>query len=141
MNEVAFQSDLRGVDWEVLAEVYRRAPLGAQDPEKLRRSYTNSEVCCFAFLREELVGAGRAISDGESFATVCELVVAPDFQRQGIGRAILRSMLKQLAVPKVLLACVQGQEEFYRKEGFLKHKSVMALYENDEWFVANGYFE
>ena len=112
MNEVAFQSDMRGVDWEVLAEVYRRAPLGTQDPEKLRRSYTNSEVSCFAFLREELVGAGRAISDGETFATVCELVVAPDFQRQGIGRAILRSMLQQLAVPKVLLACVKGQEEF-----------------------------
>ena len=141
MNEVTFRSDVRGVDWEVLAEVYRHAPLGTPHAEKLRRSYENSEVCCFAFLREELVGAGRAISDGETFATVCELVVAHDFQHQGIGRAILRSILLQLAVPKVLLACVQGQEKFYRKEGFLKHKSVMALYENDEWFVSNGYLE
>lgn len=141
MNEVVIWSDVRGVNWEILAEVYRRAPLGTPDPERLRRSYTNSDVCCFAFRRGELVGAGRAISDGEAFATVCELVVAPDFQRQGIGSAILRSILAQLAVPKVILACVHGQEEFYRKEGFLKHKSVMALYENSEWFVANGYLE
>lgn len=141
MNEVALRSDLRQVDWEALADIYRRAPLGTPHPEKLRRSYENCEVCCFAFSNEELVGAGRAISDGETFATVCDLVVAPDFQHQGIGRAVLRSILQQLAVPKVLLACIQGQEEFYRKEGFLRHKSVMALYENHEWFVANGYLE
>ena len=141
MDEVALQSDVEGVNWERLAEVYRRAPLGTRDAEKLQRSYTKSDVCGFAFLKGQLVGAGRAISDGESFATICELVVTPDSQRQGIGRAILRSMLEQLAVPKVILACVHGQEPFYRKLGFLKHKSVMALYDNSEWFVENGYLE
>ena len=39
------------------------------------------------------------------------------------------------------MACVHGQQEFYRKEGFLKHKSVMALYANSQWFVDNGSLE
>ncbi len=130
-----------GVNWKDLAKVYRRVPLGKLDPGKLRRAYSNSEVCCFAFSGEALVGGGRAITDEESSTTVCELVVAPEFQRQGIGRAILSSILRKLTVPRVILAGLHGQQDFYRREGFLKHKSVMALYANSRWFVDNGNLE
>ncbi len=140
-SEIVYRENARGVNWKDLAEVYRRVPLGKLDPGKLRRAYSNSEVCCFAFNGEALVGGGRAISDDESSTTVCELVVAPEFQRQGIGRAILSSILRKLAVPRVILAGVHGQQDFYRKEGFLKHKSVMALYANSQWFVDNGNLE
>ena len=53
----------------------------------------------------------------------------------------MEAMIEKLAVPKVILACVLGQEGFYRKLGFLKHKSVMALYPNVEWFREKGYLE
>ncbi len=139
--EIVYQEDARGVNWKDLAEVYTRAPLGKLDPGKLRHAYANSDVCCFAFSGEALVGGGRTISDDEAPATVCELVVAPEHQRQGVGRAILRSILRKLAVPKVILACVHGQQDFYRREGFLSHKSVMALYANTQWFVDNGNLE
>ena len=95
----------------------------------------------FAFSGEALVGGGRTISDDEAPATVCELVVAPEYQRKGVGRAILRSILRKLAVPRVILACVHGQQDFYRREGFLSHKSVMALYANTQWFVENANLE
>lgn len=140
-NEIVYKENARGVNWKDLAEVYGRAPLGTLDPGKLRRAYAKSEVCCFAFNGESLVGGGRAISDDEASATVCELVVAPEFRRQGIGRAILSSILEKLAVPKVILACVHGQQDFYRREGFLSHKSVMALYANSQWFVDSGNVE
>lgn len=140
-KEIVYKENSRGVNWQDLAAVYRRTPLGKLDPGKLRRAYSNSEVCCFAFNGEALVGGGRTISDDEAAATVCELVVAPEYQRQGIGRAILRSILRKLAVPKVILACVHGQQDFYRKEGFLGHKSVMALYADSQWFVDNGNLE
>ena len=106
----------------------------SSDPTKIARSVVLPFLAMGWWEQEEHFGRG-------DLATVCDLVVAPDFQHQGIGRAILRSILQQLAVPKVLLACIQGQEEFYRKEGFLKHKSIMALYENHKWFVANDYLE
>ena len=140
-SEIVYRESARGVNWKDLAEVYRRVPLGKLDPGKLRRAYSNSEVCCFAFSGEALVGGGRAITDEASSTTVCELVVAPEFQRQGIGRAILSSILRKLAVPRVILAGVHGQQDFYRREGFLKHKSVMALYANSQWFVDNGNLE
>ncbi|MDE3000115.1 MAG: GNAT family N-acetyltransferase [Gemmatimonadota bacterium] len=140
-GEIVYQEDVSGVNWKDLAEVYNRAPLGKLDPGKLRRAYSNSDVCCFAFSGEALVGSGRTISDDEAPATVCELVVAPEYQRKGVGSAILRSILRKLAVPRVILACVHGQQDFYRREGFLSHESVMALYANTQWFVDNGNLE
>lgn len=140
-NEIVYREDARGVNWKDLAEVYTRAPLGKLDAGKLRRAYANSEVCCFAFSGEALVGGGRTISDDEAPATVCELVVAPEYQRMGVGSAILRSILRKLAVPRVILACVHGQQDFYRREGFLSHRSVMALYANTQWFVESANLE
>ena len=104
LKDLVLRPDDEGVDWDLLTEVYHNAPLGSPDPLTLRRSYANSDVCCFAYLRDELVGAGRAISDGEAFATVCDLVVANTYQRQGVGRAILGSIVERLSVPKVILA-------------------------------------
>ncbi len=142
MDQIKLTYDTDPVDWSDLAEVYRRAPLGDPGSDKLQRAYENSAACCFAYREAELVGAGRAISDGVNFATVCELVVAPEYQKGGIGRSIMEEdMLERLAVPKVILACVHGQEGLYRKLGFLKHKSVLALYEDSEWFKENGYLE
>ena len=136
---LAYSTD--SVNWTELAEVYRLAPLGRYDPAQLQRAYEQSQVCCFAYRGTQLVAAGRALSDGEYFAFICDIVVLPEFQRQGIGARIMNAMSERLAAEKVLLACVIGQEGFYRKLGFLKHKSVMALYPNAEWYRENGLLE
>ena len=136
---LAYSTD--SVNWTELAEVYRLAPLGRYDPAQLQRAYEQSQVCCFGYHGAQLIAAGRALSDGEYFAFICDIVVLPEFQRQGIGVRIMNAMSERLAAEKVLLACVIGQEGFYRKLGFLKHKSVMALYPNAEWYKENGLLE
>lgn len=141
MDNITLVYSTDSVDWTELVEVYRRAPLGTHDPAKLRRAYEESDVCCFAYHGAQLVAAGRGISDGEYFALVCDIVVLPEFQRQGIGTRVMNAILERLTVDKVLLACVLGQEGFYRKLGVLKHQSVMALYPNVEWYKENGYLE
>ncbi len=141
MDGITLVYSINSVNWTELAEVYRLAPLGTYDPERLQRAYERSEVCCFAYRGPQLVAAGRALSDGEYFAFICDIIVLPEFQQQGIGTRIMNAMSERLAADKVLLACVIGQEDFYRKLGFLKHKSVMALYPNAEWYKENGLLE
>jgi ribosomal protein S18 acetylase RimI-like enzyme len=141
MDDITLGYSTDSVDWTELAEVYRLAPLGTYDPERLQRAYKKSQVCCFAYYGAQLIAAGRALSDGEYFAFICDIVVLPEFQRQGIGTRIMNAMSERLAAEKVLLACVIGQEDFYRKQGFLRHKSVMALYPNAEWYKENGLLE
>ena len=141
MDDITLAYSIDSVNWAELAEVYRLAPLGTYDPERLQRAYEQSQVCCFAYRSTQLVAAGRALSDGEYFAFICDIVVLPEYQRQGIGTRIMNAMSERLAAEKVLLACVIGQEGFYRKLGFLKHTSVMALYPNAEWYRENGLLE
>ena len=141
MDDITFEYSTDSINWTELTEVYRLALLGTYDPERLQRAYEKSQVCCFAYHGIQLIAAGRALSDGEYFAFICDIVVLPEFQRQGIGTRIVNAISERSAAEKVLLACVIGQEGFYRKLGFLRHKSVMALYPNAEWYKENGLLE
>ncbi|RKU05994.1 N-acetyltransferase [Candidatus Poribacteria bacterium] len=141
MDDITFEYSTDSVNWTELAEVYRLAPLGTYDWEQLQRAYEDSQVCCFVYHGTQLIAAGRALSDREYFAFICDIVVLPKFQHQGIGTRIVNALSERSAAEKVLLACVIGQEGFYRKLGFLKHKSVMALYPNAEQYKGIGLLE
>ena len=140
-DDITLEYSTDAVNWTELAEVYHLAPLGTYDPGRLQRAYEKSQVCCFAYHGTQLIAAGRALSDGDYFAFICDIVVLPEFQRQGIGTRIMNALTERLTAEKLLLACVIGQEGFYRKQGFLRHKSVMALYPNAEWYKENGLLE
>src|SRR5688500_8472846 len=65
--------DLGGVDWDALALVYERAPLGKRDPVKLRRAFEASYLTTLVLDGARIVGAGRAISDGEYYSNVYDV--------------------------------------------------------------------
>ncbi len=131
-----------GVDWIRLSEIYTDAPLPIeQDPQRLRLAFERSQVCCFAWHGDHLVGACRALTDGDYWGFICDLVVAPEHQGCGLGRQILDRTIVELGVKKVILACVKGQEGFYRKAGLLRHTAVMALYPNSDWYLDEGILE
>lgn len=133
---------LDGVDWTRLSTVYQDAPLPIeQGAERLRLAYERSQVCCFAWQADRLVGACRALSDGDYWGFICDLVVSPDHQGRGLGRQILDRTIAELATKKVILACVKGQEGFYRKAGLFRHTAVMALYPNPDWYLGEGILE
>jgi GNAT superfamily N-acetyltransferase len=54
----------------------------------------------------ELVGIGRALSDFAIDTKVLDLIIAPEYQRQGLGQA----MMKRIA------ACVKGTSIYFETE-------------------------
>ena len=52
------------------------------------------------------------------------LVVAPGWQRQGVGRAIVRAGLRRLEDMDVSLVCVLGDPAYYKRLGFLPESLV-----------------
>lgn len=63
-----------------------------------------------------LVGCLRILTDGYYFGTITELLVLPEYQRQGIGSQLLR--LAQAHAPTMLYFGAQpGLEAFYEKNG------------------------
>ena len=66
-----------------------------------------------------LVGCIRILTDGYFFGTITELLVLPEYQKQGIGSKLLK--LAKENTPTILYFGAQpGAEIFYEKNGLKK---------------------
>jgi aralkylamine N-acetyltransferase len=126
MRTLRFQYDSLGVDWQDLVQLFKAASLGGRAGDKVRRAFENSAVVCFAKDGERLVGAARALSDGEYHATIYDVVVHPDYQRQGVGSRLMSELLARLPVWRVLLVADGEAKRFYQRLGFEPYGDVMA---------------
>ena len=89
-----------------------------------------SAVAVAAFDGSDLVGFGRALSDGCSDAYIQDVVVDPYHRGQGIGGQIVRRVegeLKSRGVDWIALVGEPGTEKFYSKLG-LRKKSGYTLW-------------
>jgi ribosomal protein S18 acetylase RimI-like enzyme len=126
MQWVFEQSAIR---WSELVELYRIAPLGNKEPHDLRVAFTNSRYKVFLFDGGKLIGAGRALADGVDCAYLCDVAIHPDYQGQGLGRALVLQLRRLVeGHRKVLLYAAAGKEGFYRGLGFSPLPSAMAIF-------------
>ena len=138
---IQFTEDLQTIDWGRLSTVFQRAPLGDREPDKLRQVFQNSQIRCFVWDGPELIGAGRAITDGVRYTVVFDVVLLPEYQGRGIGRQIMNFLMERSKETAVLLHAVPGRETFYAKLGFRKMKTAMAKFLNPEMQRQKGYTE
>jgi GNAT superfamily N-acetyltransferase len=71
---------------------------------------------------EKLIGFGRVISDGILHAMIYEMIVYPEYQGKGIGKEILKMLIKECKknnIRDIQLFCAKGKREFYEKYGFV----------------------
>ncbi|MEE4377572.1 MAG: GNAT family N-acetyltransferase [Candidatus Competibacteraceae bacterium] len=71
------------------------------------------------------------VADGSSeskAALLAPLAVAPAWQRQGIGRAIVHAGLRQLEDMGISLVCVLGDPNYYSRLGFVPESLVEPPY-------------
>jgi ribosomal protein S18 acetylase RimI-like enzyme len=127
------------VDWEELSELYRVAPLGQKDAADLRVSFANSMFKCFVYDSGNLVAAGRALADGRDCSYICDVAVLPSHQGHGLGRELV-SRLVQLSKghKKIILYAARGKEPFYRKLGFKRMTTAMAIFKDEAQALRNG---
>lgn len=130
------------IDWVELCEIFRLAPLGTREPEKLKIAAENSHTVCSAYVDQKIIGFGRAISDSQYQSAIYDVVVLPEFQNRGVGKLIMKALLEKL--PKsgpVLIFVAPGKQNFYRKFGFGNLKTGMGLFPNPEMSRGKGYLE
>lgn len=128
-----------GLDWEELSTLYRIAPLGQKDPSDLKISFSNSMFKCFVYDSGRLIAAGRALADGKDCSYICDVAVHPSYQGQGLGKAVV-SKLVELSKDhkKIILYAAVGKEPFYRKLGFKRMATAMAIFKNQAQALTNG---
>lgn len=129
-----------GIDWDELSALYRAAPLGDKPPDLLRTVFGNSLFKCFVFEGGRLVGAGRALADGADCAYLCDIAVLPGHQGTGLGKQIVAHLVERSrGHRKIILYAVPGKEPFYRKFGFLRMKTAMAIFSDPRQSLERGY--
>ena len=79
----------RPIPLEALLELYASVGWTAytREPETLERAFDGSTYVVGAWEADELVGVCRALSDDASILYVQDILVDPDHQRRGVGRA------------------------------------------------------
>ena len=129
-----------GVNWEELSALYRAAPLGDKKPSHLQTVFSNSMFKCFVYDDARLVGAGRELADGADCSYICDIAVLPSHQGTGLGKQIVGHLVeKSRGHKKIILYAVPGKEAFYKKFGFLRMKTAMAIFENQQQQLERGY--
>ena len=129
-----------GIDWDELSALYRAAPLGDKKPAHLQKVFAHSMFACFVREEGRLVGAGRALADGADCSYICDVAVLPSHQGTGLGKGIVARLVEaSRGHRKIILYAVPGKEPFYRKLGFLRMTTAMAIFENQQQQLERGY--
>lgn len=125
--EIDFSDSICAAEYNELRECAGFAPLTARQAEQGLR---NTTFLSAARHGGRIVGMGRVLFDFGYTAYVGDVIVRPEYQRQGIGSEIMRSLMQRTldAVPpgeKIMfvLAAAKGREPFYEKLGFVRRPS------------------
>ena len=90
-------------------------------PEELISTIKESWFSVSAYHKEKLVGFGRMLSDGLLHAVLFDVIVLPDYQRNGIGTEIMKRLLdkcKKHHIRDIQLFCAENKQSFYEKLNF-----------------------
>lgn len=138
---IEIKLDCQGVDWKLISSTLKKVGMAHYEPDLHRRAFTASHTTVFAYHEQQLIGFGRAISDGVYQASVYDCVVLPEYQGKGIGRTIMEHILSGVSPCNVILYASPGKEGFYQTLGFRKMKTGMALFTKVESMREKGFTE
>lgn len=91
------------------------------DPAALRNGFANSLLTLAAYEEAALAGLIRVVGDGHTIVFVQDILVRPQFQRRGIGSALLQAVLNRYAGVRQIELITDDTPEtaaFYRSMGF-----------------------
>jgi ribosomal protein S18 acetylase RimI-like enzyme len=106
-----------------------------ESPQLIPRLISGSHCFVAALEGEDIVGMGRAISDGVSDAYIQDLTVRSNHRNQGIGRRILQTLLERLRADGlhwIGLIAEPGSSSLYLRAGFREMSSWIPMLMNEK---------
>ncbi len=114
-----YQTTLEGITPKHLVGFFQEWPT-SPDPDTLLLILEHSDFFVLAVNEaEQVIGLVNAITDKVFYAYIPLLEVLPDYQKQGIGEALIRRMKALLASFYAIdLCCDAALSDYYQKQGF-----------------------
>ncbi|MFI5303195.1 MAG: GNAT family N-acetyltransferase [Nitrospiria bacterium] len=121
--------ETKGIDVTDLKELYQYAPWARdRNLSDIKKALTNSTLVISAWDRDQLVGFARVLSDKVFRATIWDVIVHPDYQKQGIGSILIEKIISHPLLKKVDRFWLNTKyPQFYEKFGFGRSKEGMLL--------------
>ncbi|MEO1593226.1 MAG: GNAT family N-acetyltransferase [Cyanobacteria bacterium J06632_22] len=123
-NRVFFSTD-RNIDLYELEELCDAVGWSRRPIRKVKKAIQHSFLVVTMWeqrgTRRRLVGFSRATSDHAFNATIWDVVIHPDFQGQGLGKALMKQLVKKLRsedISNVTLFADPQVVSFYERLGF-----------------------
>lgn len=135
MTTIRYAID-RVITLEQFRDVLVRSTLGERRPldneECLRGMIINADIMATAWDGDKLVGISRSLTDWHYACYLADLAVDVDYQRHGIGKALVDLTQRQLGpLCKIILLAAPAANEYYPRIGF-EHNPRAWLLEPDK---------
>ncbi len=105
-------TDCSGVDWQTISGSLKKVGMAYYEPEVHKRAFEASHITIFIYEKSQLIGFGRAISDGEYQGAIYDVAVLPEAQGKGIGKVIVKAILDRLPNCNIILYATPRMENF-----------------------------
>ena len=94
--------------------------------EQAAAAIKGSLLTVVAYDGDKPIGMGRIVGDGAVICYIQDLIVVPEYQKKGMGHAIITKLIDYVKEIKLSdteimldLMCAVGRENFYKKFGFI----------------------
>lgn len=143
MNDITYKITKDNINWQEVSDVLRRSGLSDHTPEEQETIFTNSYAVVFVYHKNQIVGVGRALSDGVCQAAVYNIALEEEYQGSGIGRKLIGLLLDQVKGQNVILYTHPRTVALYEKMGFRRSKTAMCIFCGPEdtrtWMEQEGF--
>ncbi len=101
-------------------------------PDKLIKALTNCETVFSAYDNDKLIGLISAVDDGAMMAYIHYLLVLPEYQSKGVGKALLKKMTDHYKdyIHVFLIAENKGLVNYYESQDFRLEKDSSVMVKN-----------
>ena len=110
-----YMIDDRELNASIFIDFVNKVWQGNYDLDKTQIALSKT-INLTAYDNDKLIGCLRILSDGYYFGTITELLVLPEYQRQGVGSKLLE-LAKENAPTMLYFGAQPGVEPFYERNG------------------------
>ena len=137
---ISYKIGLECIEWPQFFTLYDTVRMlkrfiESKEFNKIQSEFQVSYKVITAWEENILVGSCRMLSDGICYGAVFDVAVLPEYQKKGIGKTLMRLLLKEEEHMTIHLTSTFGNEGFYKKLGFKKHKTAYSKYPFESKYV------
>lgn len=111
---------------EELIEVFQSVGW-RKNPNNIVEAFKNSYYIT-AYHGKKLIGFARAISDSCYYTNIFDVIVRPEYEKQGVGKRMMLMLREKFKGTYFFLTYTEGRKEFYEKCGFEENDRAMWIH-------------